>query len=70
MYLDEILIYNNTWEEYLQHIQQVLHTLQQHKLYANLEKFYFGMDRVLYLGYIFYVHGVHVNIANIQVIHD
>jgi hypothetical protein len=36
VYLDGILIYNKTWEEQLQHIQQVLHTLLQHKLYANL----------------------------------
>jgi hypothetical protein len=38
VYLDDILIYNKTWVEHLQHIQQVLHTLRQHKLYANLEK--------------------------------
>jgi hypothetical protein len=28
VYLDDILIYNKTWAEHLQHIQQVLHTLQ------------------------------------------
>jgi hypothetical protein len=38
VYLDEILIYNKTWVEHLQHIKQFLHTLPQHKLYANLEK--------------------------------
>jgi hypothetical protein len=38
VYLDDILIYSKTWDEHLQHIQQVLHTLRQHKLYANLEK--------------------------------
>jgi hypothetical protein len=38
VYLDEILIYNKTWAEHLQHIQQVLHTLRQHQLYENLEK--------------------------------
>lgn len=39
LYLDYILIFNKAWEEHLQHIQQVLSTLQQHKLYANLEKY-------------------------------
>jgi hypothetical protein len=38
VYLDDILIYSKTWTEHLQHIQQVLHTLRQHKLYTNLEK--------------------------------
>jgi hypothetical protein len=38
VYLYEILIYNNTWAEHLQDIQQVLHTLRQYKLYTNLEK--------------------------------
>jgi hypothetical protein len=70
VYLDDILIYNKTWAEHLQHIQQVLHTLRQHKLYANLEKCSFGMDRVHYLGYIIDQHGVHVDPAKIQVIRD
>jgi hypothetical protein len=70
VYLDDILIYNKTWAEHLQHIQQVLHTLRQHKLYANLEKCSFGMDRVHYLGYIIDQHGVHVDPTKIQVIRD
>jgi hypothetical protein len=47
-----------------------MHTLQQHKLYANLEKCSFSMDRVQCLGYIVDVHGVHVDPAKIQVICD
>jgi hypothetical protein len=54
----------------LQHIQLVLHTLQQHQLYANLEKSSFGMEMVHYLGYIVYHHGVHVDQDKIQVICD
>ena len=38
VYLDDILIFNQTWEEHVHHIQQVLQTLRQHKLCANLEK--------------------------------
>ena len=65
VYLDDILIYNKTWKEHLQHIQQVFHTLQQHKLYSNLEKCSFGMDIENYLGYIVDHHGVHVDPAKI-----
>ena len=70
VYLDYILIYSKTWAEHLHHIQQVLHTLLLHKLYANLEKCSFGMDRVHYLGYIIDQHGIHVDPAKIQVIRD
>ena len=38
VYLDDILIFIHTWEEHLHHIQEVLQTLWQHKLCANLEK--------------------------------
>jgi hypothetical protein len=70
VYLDDSLIYNKSWVEHLQHIKQVLHTLRQHKLYANLEKCSFGMDRLHYLGYIYDHHGVHVDPSKIQVIRD
>eukprot|EP00253_Pinus_taeda_P011512 PITA_11512 len=38
VYLEDILIFNQSWEEHLHHIRQVLQTLWQHKLCANLEK--------------------------------
>jgi hypothetical protein len=70
VYLDDILIYNKTWDKHLQHIQWVMHTLQQHKLYANLEKCSFGMDMVHYLGYIIDQHGIHVDPSKIKFIRD
>jgi hypothetical protein len=70
VYLDNIFIYNKTWAEHLQYIQQVMHTLQQHQLYANLEKCSFGMDKVHYLGYIVDQHDIHVDLAKIEVIYD
>jgi hypothetical protein len=47
-----------------------LYTLRQQKLYENLEKCSFDMERVQYLGYIVHEHEVHVDPAKIQVIHD
>jgi hypothetical protein len=65
VYLDDILIFNKNWAEHLQHIQKVLHTLRQHKLYAKLEKFSFNMNMVQYLCYIVDDHGVHVDLTKI-----
>jgi hypothetical protein len=70
VYLDDILIFNKNWVEHLHHIQEFVHTLRQHKLYANLKKCSFGMNRVQYLGYIVDEHGVHVDPTKIQFIHD
>jgi hypothetical protein len=70
VYLDEIIIYKNTWVEHLHHIQQVFHTLRQHKLYTDSEKCPFGMDMVHYLGYIIDQHGIHVDPTKIQVFRE
>eukprot|EP00253_Pinus_taeda_P003332 PITA_03332 len=52
VYLDDIMIFSQSWGEHLHHIRQVLQTLHQHKLCANLEKCTFGMTQVQYLRYI------------------
>eukprot|EP00253_Pinus_taeda_P001551 PITA_01551 len=70
VYLDDILIFSHSWEEHLHHIRQVLQTLWQHKLCANLEKCTFGMTQVQCLGYIIDEQGVHVDPSKIQVIRD
>ena len=43
VYLDDILIFIQSWEEHLHHIRQVLQTLRQHKLCAKLEKCTFSL---------------------------
>lgn len=43
VYLNDILIFNQSWEENLHHIWQVLQTPQKQKLCANLEKCTFGI---------------------------
>ncbi|XP_059066066.1 uncharacterized mitochondrial protein AtMg00860-like [Cryptomeria japonica] len=70
VYLDDILIFSKTWDEHLQHVEQVISMLQQHKPYANREKCSFGLKRIQYLGYIVDNRGVHVDPAKIQLIRD
>jgi hypothetical protein len=70
VYLDDILIFSQTWEEQLHHIRQVFQTPRQHMLCANLEKCTFGMTQVQYLGYIIDEGGVQVDPTKIPVIRD
>eukprot|EP00253_Pinus_taeda_P026790 PITA_26790 len=39
VFFDDILIYNRTWEEHLQHIETVLRILQEQQFYAKLSKY-------------------------------
>lgn len=51
VYLDDILIYSNTREEHLEHIQQVLQTLREKTLYAKGSKCDFFRTEISFLGF-------------------
>ena len=70
VYLDDILFFSKTWEEHLQHVEQVLFALQDHGLYENKQKCYVGMKIIKYSGYVIDSEGVHVDPKKIQVIKD
>ena len=48
VFFDDILIYNRTWEEHLQHIEVVLRILEERQFYAKLSKCEFGLTEMLY----------------------
>jgi hypothetical protein len=52
VYLDDILIFSETWDEHVRHVKQVLDTLQRKKLYVKLSKCEFGKTTLVYLGHI------------------
>ena len=51
-YLDDIVIYSNTWEDHLQHLQAVLQSLQGAGLTAKPSKCQFGIFHCSYLGHV------------------
>ena len=51
IYLDDILIYSGDMDSHQQHVQEVLHHLWLHGLFAKPEKCKFHSDLVEYLGY-------------------
>ena len=61
VFFDDILSYNRTWEEHLQHIETILHILEEQQFYAMLSKCEFGPTEMLYLGHIIGVDGVSVH---------
>jgi len=49
VYLDDILIFTRTEEEYTKAIQQILQILQKNKLFLCLEKCKFCKEQIEYL---------------------
>jgi hypothetical protein len=52
VYLDDILVFNRTWDEHVRHVKQVFDTLQREKLYVKISKCEFGKTALVYLGHI------------------
>jgi hypothetical protein len=48
---DDILIYSNNLNEHLDHLHNVLSILRDEKLYSNLNKCTFYMEKIVFLGY-------------------
>jgi hypothetical protein len=58
VFFNDILIYNKTWEEHLQHIRQVLALLQLNSVFPKRSKCSSGQTAVGYLGHIISNQGV------------
>ena len=52
VYLDDILVYSATWEEDMSHLRQVLETLKEHQLLANLKRYEFAQQSLVYIWYV------------------
>src|SRR5271163_792015 len=61
IYLDDILIYSKTKEEYLKHVRLVLKKLKEHHLYGKMSKCEFIKTKVEYLGYYISAEGISVD---------
>lgn len=70
VFFDDILIYNETFEEHLQHLEEVLCILEEQELYAKIFKCEFGLTKMLYLGHIIGEDGVRVHQEKIKAILD
>ncbi|KAK1693105.1 hypothetical protein QYE76_009802 [Lolium multiflorum] len=66
VFIDDILIYSKTEEEHEQHLEIILETLRQHKLYAKFSKCEFWLQEVGFLGHILSAGGIAVDPAKIK----
>ena len=67
-YLDNILVYSNTQQEYTKHVKDVLQCLQKAELKLNLKKYKFNKLEVEFLRYIIGIEGIKIDPEKIKVI--
>jgi hypothetical protein len=66
VFIDDILVYSKSEEEYEEHLCLILQKLQDHKLYAKVSKCEFWLKQVTFLGHIFSKGGIFVDPSKIQ----
>ena len=70
VYFDDILVYSKNLDEHINHLHYVLAVLRKEKLYANLKKCSFCMDKVVFLGYVISAKGIEVDEEKVKAIKE
>ena len=70
VYFDDILVYSKNLDEHINHLHCVLAVLRKEKLYANLKKCSFCMDKIVFLSYVVSAKGIEVNEEKVKTIKE
>ena len=70
VYLDDILIFLPTLEEYKKYIHTVLQELKKHHLLVEADKCKFHTQKVIFLGYEISLGQIYIDPAKIQTIRE
>ena len=68
VFLDDILIYNSTWEDHTAHIEAVLQMLHKDGWKVKHSKCTFAQRTIAYLGHVISVEGIATDSSKISVI--
>ncbi|KAL0146514.1 hypothetical protein M9458_058145 [Cirrhinus mrigala] len=70
IYIDDILIYSDSYSEHVQHVRAVLQRLIEHQLYAKEEKCEFHQERITFLGYVISPEGVAMDESKVNAVRN
>ena len=70
IYFDDILVYSTSFDDHLMHVHLVLDILRKEKLYVNLKKCSFCMEKIVFLGFVISLHGIEVDVEKVKAIQE
>ena len=70
VYLDDICIYSNNYDDHIEHLRLVLAKLNEHNLKLQLKKCFFGMQSMEYLGYTVSAGKLFVSDSKVSAVRD
>ena len=70
VYFDDILIYSKNLDDHLIHLKYVLDVLRKERLFANLKKYTFCTDKLVFLGFVVSARGIQVDEEKVRAIQD
>jgi len=68
-YLDDLIVFSETWAEHLQHVRTILQRLREAGLTAKARKCNFGADHCVYLGHVVGSGTVRPESTKLQAVH-
>ena len=70
VYLDDIVVYSESWEDHLVHLQAVFGKLRENKLYAKKEKCEFCREEITFLSHIISQGNIKMDGKKVQAVVD
>lgn len=70
VFIDDILIYSGSKEKHEQHLETILKTLREHRLYAKFSKCEFWLTQIAFLGHVISEEGIAVDPSKVETIRN
>jgi hypothetical protein len=68
VFVDDFLVYSNSYLEHEQHLRVVLQSLRENRLYAKLDKCEFWLKEVVFLGHVISTEGIFVDPMKVEAV--
>jgi hypothetical protein len=68
VFFDNILVYSDTWDNHLLHLDWVLQLLRQDHWQVKLSKYSFAKQKIAYLGHVISKDGVSTDPTNVEAV--